>query len=191
MGAPRQPGIITGNRWFGRETPLMSTGQFRTVFGSLGGYVRGEIEIIDDDPRNYAFSNIFDVAARSATYEKVVVGKNRQYVIETLRAEGLSDWFIAPHDEFALLMDGVLEIRLVKPDDPASLPVLEKGGSIRLAHRPSGRAMGSIKLRRGHQALLPAGAAYRFDALGSIGVIVMQTLLGPSSVQRWSEICYT
>lgn len=169
----------------------MSTGHFQTVFGSLDGYVKGEIQIINDDPRNYAFSNVFDIATRSAPYEKVVVGKNREYVIEALRAEGASDWFTASHDEFALLMDGTLQIELVKPDDPHRSQASAAPGSIRMPTRPAGRAMGWMRLGRGHQALLPAGAAYRFDAMGGIGVIVLQTILGPGSVQKWSEICFT
>ena len=36
--------------------------KFQTVFGSLRDYTKGELQIIDDDPKNYAFSNIFDVA---------------------------------------------------------------------------------------------------------------------------------
>ena len=91
--------------------------EFTTKFGSLRHYVKGTIEIINDDPKNYAFSNVFEVCASSAPYEKVVVGKNLRYVIEALRAEGTSDWFCAPHDEFALVMDGVVEIELVKLDD--------------------------------------------------------------------------
>lgn len=168
----------------------MSTGHFETVFGSLDSYVKGEMQIINDDPRNYAFSNVFEVAARSAPYEKVVVGKNRQYVIEALRAEGISDWFMASHDEFALLMDGALDIELVKPDIAEAQPASAEG-SIRIAGRPAGSAMGWMKLRRGHQALLPARAAYRFNAVDEVGVIVLQTMLGPHSVERWREICCT
>jgi hypothetical protein len=166
-----------------------SSGEFVTTFGSLAAHVKGDIEIIDDDPRNYAFSNVFDVAARSAPYEKVVVAKNREYVIETLRAEGTSDWFAASHDEFAIVMDGCVEIELVKLDSPAT--VLPPGivGSIRLRDAPIGRDMGFMRLRRGHQALLPQDAAYRFRAVREVGVIVLQTLLGPCSVQKWSEIC--
>lgn len=169
----------------------MSTGHFETVFGSLDSYVKGEIQIINDDPKNYAFSNVFDVASRSAPYEKVVVGKNREYVIEALRAEGTSNWFSAAHDEFALLMHGALEIELVKPYAPGALHGSTAAGSIELPGRPAGSAMGWMKLRRGHQALLPGGAAYRFNAQSSVGVIVLQTILGPSSVEKWSEICYT
>src|SRR5688572_12803587 len=45
-------------------------GEFATAFGSLASYVEGDIEIINDDVRSYAFSNVFDVAASAAPYEK-------------------------------------------------------------------------------------------------------------------------
>ena len=87
-------------------------GEFATAFGSLASYVKGDIEIINDDVRRYAFSNVFDVAANAAPYEKIVVAKNRQYVIETLRAEGTSDWFSASHDEFAIIPEATLNLGL-------------------------------------------------------------------------------
>ena len=40
-------------------------GEFATAFGSLASYVKGDIEIINDDVKSYAFSNVFDVAARA------------------------------------------------------------------------------------------------------------------------------
>jgi hypothetical protein len=55
---------------------------FQTVFGSLRDYTKGELQIIDDDPKNYAFSNVFDVASKSKPYEKVVVAINLGYVLE-------------------------------------------------------------------------------------------------------------
>lgn len=169
----------------------MGTNRFTTVFGSLDDYVRGEIQVVDDDPKNYAFSNVFEIASRSAPWEKVVAGRNREYVIEVLRAQGRSEWFIAPHDEFALLMDGVLEIDLVKPDAAARILPPGTAGAVTIPERPEGTAMGSMKLRRGHQALLPAEAAYRFTAVDGIGVIVLQTMLGRHSIERWPEICCT
>jgi hypothetical protein len=48
--------------------------------------------------------------------------------------------------------------------------------------------MGLVRLKRGHQALLPAGAAYQFSS-GKPGVIMLQTILGELSVERWSDIC--
>jgi hypothetical protein len=49
--------------------------------------------------------------------------------------------------------------------------------------------MGNVTLKRGHQALLPAGAAYRFNATKT-GVLMQQTILGEMSVQKWSDICF-
>jgi len=51
-----------------------------------------------------------------------------------------------------------------------------------------GKKMGRMKLRRGHQALLPAGAAYQFIA-EKPGVILLQTLKGPLTVEKWADIC--
>ncbi|HEU4618931.1 MAG TPA: hydroxyquinol 1,2-dioxygenase [Gammaproteobacteria bacterium] len=169
----------------------MSSSAFKTIFGSLEHYARGEIELIDDDPKNYAFSNVFEVAERSAPYEKVVVAKSLEYVIETLRAEGTSPWFAAPHDEFALIMDGTVAVDLVKLDAPERVTELTRAGSVVLPDPPRGRTMGFMHLRRGHLALLPNGTAYRFRAERGVGVIVLQTLAGPASVQRWAQICRT
>jgi hypothetical protein len=166
-------------------------GEFATAFGSLSSYVKGDIEIINDDVKSYAFSNVFEVAASSAPYEKVVVAKNRQYVIETLRAEGTSDWFSAAHDEFAIVMDGRVEIELVKLDFPGTVVPAGVEGSVRLAGAPVGRNMGFMRLRRGHQALLPPRAAYRFRAAEGVAVLLLQTILGAHSVQKWSTICRT
>lgn len=165
--------------------------EFTTIFGSLQDYEKGRIEIINDDPKNYAFSNVFEVCARSAPYEKVVVGKNLSYVIEAIRAEGSSVWFCAPHDEFALVMDGVVSIDLVKVNSLEKIAPAGTEGSVKIVGEPVGKKMGRMQLSRGHQALLPGGAAYRFRAVASPGVVVLQTRLGAHSVQKWSEICYT
>ena len=42
----------------------MTESSFHTVFGSLDGYRKGEIEITSGDPRHYVFSNVFEVASR-------------------------------------------------------------------------------------------------------------------------------
>ena len=67
----------------------------RTRFGSLAHYEKGGVEVINDDPRNYVFSNVFEVASKAKPYEKVAVGKNIEYVIEAIRAEGTSGWRVA------------------------------------------------------------------------------------------------
>ena len=108
----------------------MAMTEFQTVFGSLKNYEKGDIEIIDDDKKNYTFSNVFEVASKSVPYERVVVGKNLEYVLETIRAEGTSDWYTTSHDEFALVMDGYVELDLVKLDNPETIAPPEKEGAI-------------------------------------------------------------
>ena len=155
-----------------------------TVFGSIADYQKGSIEIVSGDPKHYVFSNIFEVASKSKPYERVVVGKNLEYVQEVMRAEGSSPWFGCAHDEFALCMDGEVEIELVK----LAAPLADKSGAVLLGDAPKGKRMGLIRLRRGHQALLPAGCGYRFTAR-KLGVILQQTILGELSQQKWSQIC--
>ena len=163
--------------------------QYTTRFGSLDHYDKGGVEVVNDDARNYVFSNIFDVASKAKPYEKVAVGKNIEYVIEAIRAEGTSGWRAAAHDEFALVMDGEIEVRLLKLDNPAVVPSGTQG-SVALTGTPAGKKMGVVRARRGHMTLLPAGAAYQFHAARP-GVILLQTLAGRDTVERWADICQT
>jgi hypothetical protein len=66
----------------------------------------------------------------------------------------------------------------------------DKKGAVLVKGEPQGKKMGVVQAGRGHQVLLPKGAAYRFRNPGKPGVIMMQTLLGDLSVQKWAEICY-
>ena len=159
-----------------------------TIFGSLENHQRGEAEIISGSVKHYVFSNIFAVAATSAPYEKVVVGKNLEYVMEAIRAEGTSPWFACSHDEFVIDMDGDVTIEFVKLDNPQAVVPRDREGTVAVTGRPEGKRMGTIALKRGHQALLPAGAAYRFHSERP-GVLLMQTIRGALSVQKWAEIC--
>jgi hypothetical protein len=161
----------------------------RTQFGSLEHYEKGGVQIIDDDPKRYAFSNVFEVASKSKPYEKVAVGKNLKYVIEAVRAEGTSPWFAAAHDEAALVMDGDIEVHYIKPEQPAV--AAGKEGTVKLAAEPKGQNMGWVKCRRGHMALLPAGAAYQFRNTGKPGVLLVQTILGDNTIERWADVCQT
>jgi hypothetical protein len=53
-------------------------------------------------------------------------------------AEGDSPWYACAHDEFALVMDGRIEVRLMKPEKP--LVPEDKQGAIRLPpHRSDAR----------------------------------------------------
>jgi len=157
-----------------------------TRFGSLEKYEKGAVEVINDDPRNYVFSNVFEVASKAEPYEKIAVGKNLKYVLEAIRAEGTSPWYTASHDEAAIVMDGEVEIRLVKLDSAAVAE--EHEGTTMLEGNPKGRRMGHIVARRGHMALLPKGAAYQFHAARP-GVILLQTIAGDLTVERWRDIC--
>ena len=161
---------------------------YETRFGSLNQFEKGRVENIADNVKNYAMSNCFDIASKSRPYEKVVFGVNQIYVMETLRAEGVSPWYTCAHDEFVLSMDGDVEIHLVKLDAEAQVQDAEKNGAVLVPGEPKGRKMGWMKIKRGHQALLPKNAAYQFRA-AKPGVLVLQTCKGELSVERWAEIC--
>ncbi|BCN40415.1 hypothetical protein ALDI51_37340 [Alicycliphilus denitrificans] len=162
--------------------------KYVTKFGSLNSYEKGRVESITDDVRNYAFSNCFEIAGKSKPWEKVVFGQNQIYVLETIRAEGDSPWFTCAHDEFLLSMDGDMEIHLVKLEGEQIVADTEKNGSVLVQGEPVGRKMGWIKIRRGHQAMLPKNTAYQIRAKNP-GVAVLQTCKGDLSVERWADIC--
>jgi hypothetical protein len=162
---------------------------FTTVFGSLSQYQKGTMEIINDNPKYYVFSNVFEVASKAKPYEKIAVAKNLEYVIEAIRAEGLSAWRAPAQDEFALVMDGEVEIQLLKLADPDAVPA-GSTGSVELGSAPNGKKMGRVRARRGHMTLLPVGAAYQFRA-SRPSVILLQTLAGKDTVERWDDICQT
>lgn len=161
---------------------------YKTDFGSIESYRKGGVQVIDDDPKRYVFSNMFEVAATSAPYERVAIAKNFEYVIEAVRAEGTSPWFTCAHDEFVTCMDGKVEVQLVKLDDPDAVVDPESEGARRLAGEPKGRKMGRVVLGKGHMALLPVGAAYRFTSAKAC-TLMIQTIDGPETVHKWAQIC--
>jgi hypothetical protein len=163
-------------------------GKYQTDFGSIHSYKKGGVTVIDDDPKKYVFSNMFEVASKSRPYERTAVAKNFEYVIESVRAEGTSPWFTAAHDEFVLSMDGEVEVHLVKLGDPDSVVDPESEGAHKLESNPDGKKMGRIVLRKGHMAMLPVGAAYRFHASAAC-TLMIQTIEGPETVNKWAEIC--
>lgn len=168
--------------------PDQTAGQYTTVFGSLGHYEKGGVEVINDNPKHYAFSNMFEVATAAKPFEKVAVAKNLEYVLEVIRAEGTSEWRATPHDEFALVVDGSMEIELFDPAQPLVDP--DASGSIGLDREPDGNPMGRVQAGKGHMTLLPAGKAYRFHSDG-VAVVLLQTIEGPDTVYRWADICQT
>jgi hypothetical protein len=160
--------------------------KYKTVFASLDNFDKGGVEVINDDPKNYVFSNMFEVASQSKPWEKVAIARNVEYVLEAIRAEGVSPWRVTPHDEFAIVVDGEVVIELLDPEttlvDPSS------SGSIEVKGEPKGVFMGKITARRGHLALLPAGKCYRMIA-DHPSVVILQTIVGPDTIERWSQIC--
>lgn len=161
---------------------------YQTRYGSLASYEKGRVEPIADDVRHYAFSNCFEIAATSPPWERVVFGQNQIYVLEVVRAEGESPWFTCAHDEFALCMDGEVEVHLVKLDPAQQVPDADHNGAVLVEGPPQGPRMGWMKLGRGHQGLLPKNTAYQFRAARP-GVLVVQTCKGSLSVEKWAEIC--
>ena len=164
---------------------------YTTVFGSIERFEKGGVQIIDDDVKHYAFSNCFEIASKAKAYERIVFGQNQIYVLEALRAEGTSPWYTCAHDEFALDMDGEIDVHLIKLDASQQVSDPDKNGAVLVEGQPRGQNMGWMKLRRGHQALLPKNSAYQVRASGKPGVLVVQTCKGELSIERWADICQT
>jgi len=161
---------------------------FHTKIASLKNYQKGSLDLFADDPKHYAFSNIFEVAGKSKPFERVAVTKNIEYVVEVAKIDGTSPWYAAAHDEFALVMDGEVEFTFVKLDPGAAVPAA-KQGAVKLVAAPNGQRMGTVRARRGHLVLLPAGAAYQMQSRGEPAVTLIQTLAGELTQERWAEIC--
>ncbi|MEO7336427.1 MAG: hydroxyquinol 1,2-dioxygenase [Caldimonas sp.] len=163
---------------------------YSTRFGSIDHYEKGQVQIIDDNVKHYAFSNCFEIASKAKPYEKVVFGQNQVYALETLRAEGISPWYTCAHDEFALSMDGDVEIHLVKLQGEQIVPDENHNGAVLVKGEPKGRKMGWMKIGRGHQAMLPKNTAYQFRS-AKPAVVILQTCKGDLSIERWADICQT
>ncbi|MEO6386769.1 MAG: hydroxyquinol 1,2-dioxygenase [Croceibacterium sp.] len=158
---------------------------YKTHIGSLDAYNKGVIEL-RDDLRKYAFSNIFEVAGKSQPFERVAVARNLEYVAEVIRIEGESPWYAAPHDEFAIVMDGEATFNFIKLADE-QVPGHD-GGAAQLGAEPNGPRMGRVTARRGHQVLLPKGSAYQLTS-NAPAVALVQTAVGPLTIERWADIC--
>jgi hypothetical protein len=85
-------------------------------------------------------------------------------------------------------MDGQVEVHLIKPEQTLVPDAVV--GSVKLEGEPKGKKMGWVKAGRGHMALLPKGAAYQFRS-ATPSVVLLQTIKGKFTVERWAEICQT
>ncbi len=163
--------------------------QYTTDFAQIDEYDSGGITVISqDNPKNYVFSNMYEVAAKSGANERVAVAKNFEYAIESMRAEGTSPWYTAAHDEFAVAMDYPVTVEFVKLDDPDAVVDPESEGAHLIDGDPVGEKMGYVKLSRGHMAMLPVGSAYRFVA-NKAATVMIQTIDGPVTQHKWAQFC--
>jgi hypothetical protein len=159
----------------------------QTKTASLMDYTKGKLELFADDPKHYAFSNLFEVANMSEPFERVAVTKNVEYVTEVMKVDGASPWYAAAHDEFALVMDGEIEFNFVELDEAHTVPA-DKLGAVQLPAGAGGTRMGRILARRGHLVLLPVGAAYQLCS-AQPSVTILQTVAGELTQERWADIC--
>lgn len=161
--------------------------EYKTVFASIDNYQKGGVQCLNEDPKRYVFSNLYEVAATNAPYDRIVVAKNLDYTIESSRAEGTSDWYACAHDEFVVAMDHDVEVHFVKLQDESIIDE-DKDGAVKLQGNPDGQKMGRIFLKRGHMALLPEKTAYRFHA-NQPSTLMLQSILGEEAIEKWADIC--
>ncbi len=160
---------------------------YTTRFASIDDYQKGGVQVLDEDPKRFVFSNMFEVAATHSPYERIVVAKNLDYTIETSRAEGASEWYVCAHDEFVVAMDFDVTVHYIQLADTSFIDE-DQDGAVRLSGKPHGDYMGKIHLKRGHQALLPENTAYQFESARP-ATLMIQSILGKESVEKWAEIC--
>lgn len=161
--------------------------EYKTVFASIDDYRKGGVQCLNEDPKRYVFSNIYEVAASNKPYDRIVVAKNLDYTIEACRAEGTSGWMACAHDEFVIAMDYDVEVHYLKLADESVVDE-DKDGFQTLKGQPDGQKMGRIFLKRGHQALLAEKTAYRFHA-NKPATLMLQSILGEETIEKWADIC--
>src|SRR5436309_2786833 len=121
-------------------------------------------------------------ATRSKSYDRVVIGKNGPYVLACFWAEGEDKtWWYMPHDEYVVLVEGEMTIEYREPrDEIAPGP-----------HQTvTGTDMGSMVLRDGSLASLPAKIAYRMRAPKK-SLALLQTKHSEWLTYAWEDICLT
>ena len=158
---------------------------YHTNFASLDNFEKGSIQMIQGKASHYVFSNIFEVAKNAQPYDKTVVGINQKYVIESVRAEGTSVWYTCSHDEFLISMDGEVRVEFLKLAQAVDASI---EGTQLAGEQPDGKPMGYVVLQQGHQTILPAGTAYRINS-AQPATVLLHTIKGPLSIEKWAEIC--
>src|SRR5256714_964894 len=167
-----------------RPIPAMRDREISMVqTGSMQKYTKGNLLLINDKPLNYAMSNIFEIGATwPKAFDRVVIGKNGPYVLACFRAEGEDKtWWYMPHDEYVVLVEGEMTIEYKEPRDEIA-PGPHK--------TVTGTDMGSMVLRDGSLASLPAKIAYRMRA-AKRSLALLQTKHNEWLTYAWKDICLT
>lgn len=159
----------------------------QTKFGSIESFQKGTIEILQGSTNEYAFSNLYDVAKNAKSFERIAIAKNFEYVVEVIKVEGDSKWYVCHHDEFCLVMCGEIEASFIKPEKNT---ISEKNGAVLLESFPQGQYMGKVIAQQGHMILLPQQCAYKLSA-NDTSVVIIQTLLGEQTIEKWKDICHS
>ena len=162
---------------------------YTTKFGSLETYEKGSIELIDDDAKHYVFSNMFEVAS-----DVEAVGEGRRRQEHGVRARGASGPRARamadrrPRRVRARAWTARSSIELVEARRTRSCPPASTG-SVAVDGEPAGTKMGRIVA----PAAAHGAAARQRRATASRaeqpGVILLQTIQGDDTVERWAEIC--
>jgi hypothetical protein len=150
--------------------------------GSMAQYAKGGVDIVDprENVRRYVFSNVYEIGARARPYEKLAVAKNGPYVVECIVAEGvMPKWYLRPHDEFLLCLEGEVRIDFIAPQTE-----IPPGGHADIP----GEEIGYIIVREGNLCLLPQGVAYRLSA-NRRSLLLQQTKQSEDTLFAWEDIC--
>ena len=158
---------------------------YTTELGSLDDFRKGGVHIINDDPRNYVFSNAFEVAGKSAPFERVCVAKTW-----STRSRSCARKAPRPGSRLPTMSSRSASTAGSSRADEAWRGRAGGDGAHALDGEPEGPRMGRIRAGRGHLTLLPAHAAYRISAEAP-SVVLFQTMDGPLTIERWAEICQT
>jgi len=133
-----------------------------------------------------------DPEAPASDERETVASRVHEMVADAAARERAASGRVAPQWR-------AIERKLAEGFHPPLAVVKQENVAKALAHQmlrswldgePRGRKMGWIKLKRGHQALLPANSAYQFRS-AKPAVVVLQTCKGDLSIERWAEICQT
>ena len=140
-------------------------------FGALN--VVNTSRVFDDSSKTLQENKISDLQKRGLAQARDLVQSTKSAILQS---------------DYTTLQGLMPEIAKEDPEI-AYVYVADKEGTVLVNGEPKGRRMGTIRLKRGHQALLPKGSAYRYVA-NKASAMIQQTIAGELTRERWGEICY-